>query len=117
IGDQRAHDARRVLGTQGDVLPTAIGEGVHLLGHDIGRVADRALEDLGELEDRRRDLLEPETLGRQARGLADATVPPHLFGQKVMGAADRLKLLGHLKLGWWVAIRRRRTAWSWPSRP
>ena len=65
--DHRAHHAGRVLRPQRDPLAAAILERVHLLGDDVGGLAQRALEHLGELEDRRRDLAIAVALGAIAR--------------------------------------------------
>src|SRR3546814_18403708 len=49
----RARDARRAFGAQGQAVAALVGEGVHLLRHDVGGLAERALDDLRELEDPR----------------------------------------------------------------
>ena len=49
----RAHHGRRVLGPKREAPPLSVGEGVHLLRHDVGRLSHRAHEELGRLEDRR----------------------------------------------------------------
>ena len=86
-----ADDAGGVFRPQRDLLAAAIGEGVHLLGDDIGRLADRPREHLGELEDRRRDLLIAVTLGEPPRRVDDGAMPPLLVGQEILGAAHRLQ--------------------------
>ena len=63
--DQRAHDARRALGPQRQRAALLVGERVHLLGHDVGRLADAAQEQLRRLEDRRADL--PVAVARRRR--------------------------------------------------
>ncbi len=80
------------IGAEAQAVAAAIGEGVHLLRDDVGGLADRPLEHLGELEDRRRHLEIAGAFGGEPRGLGDAAVAPHLVGQKVVGAANRLQL-------------------------
>ena len=50
-----AHGRRRVLWTQRQTAVTAVGEGIHLLVHDIRAVADPTLKELRVLEHRRAD--------------------------------------------------------------
>jgi hypothetical protein len=98
-GDESTRHAGRVLRAQGDAgallvfggLLAAHDEGVHLLGHDVGGVAEGALEHLGELEDRGGHLLEAVALGDRARGLDHPAVTAHGIGQKVVGAPDGLQ--------------------------
>jgi hypothetical protein len=54
-----AHDRRGPLGAQREPATALVLELVHLLAHDVGRLAD-ALEHLEVLEDRRHDEIEPE---------------------------------------------------------
>ncbi len=54
--DHRAHHARGALGTQRHRAVAAVGEGVHLLAHDIGRLPDPACEQRGVLEHRQFDV-------------------------------------------------------------
>ena len=72
-------------------LAALVGEGVHLLGDDVGGIAQRALEDLREFEDRRRHLEIAVALRRRARGLDHAPVAAHVFRQEIMCAANRLQ--------------------------
>ena len=76
VRQHRAHDPGGVLRPQRHLFAAAIGEGVHLLRHDVGVLADRPREDFGELEDRRRDLGKAVKRRRLARGLADPAVAP-----------------------------------------
>ena len=82
-----AHRRGRVLRTQCDAAATAILERIHLLVHDVGAIADAALEELRMLEHRRADLLitvavaEVADLPFHIVPLADAV------GQDVLGAA------------------------------
>src|SRR3546814_12316221 len=65
---------------------------VHLLGDDVGRIAERSREDLGELENRSRDLAEAVPLRDRAGALDDRPESARLLGQKVAGTADRLQV-------------------------
>jgi hypothetical protein len=80
IRENRAHDPGGVFRPQRDLFATAIGEGVHLLGDDIGGLADRPREDFGEFEDRGRDLLIAIALGDAPRGVDDRAMAPLRFG-------------------------------------
>ena len=94
IGDERAADSGGCLGTQRDAFTRAVGEGVHLLRHDVGGLAEGAGEDARILEDRRRPLLEAEAFGDAARGLDDVAVAAEVVSDEIAGAADGLHL-GH----------------------
>jgi hypothetical protein len=87
----RARDAGGVLRPQHDVLPALVGEGVHLLGDDVGRVAEAALEDVDELEDRRDDLREAVERSGGARRLRHLAVAAHVLAENVVRAPDGLK--------------------------
>ena len=65
--DVGAADGRGALGTQRERAPAAVGEGEHLLAHDVGRLADAAGEQLGGLEGGCLDALVAGAL-RAARG-------------------------------------------------
>ncbi|MNC35159.1 hypothetical protein D3C75_836320 [compost metagenome] len=52
----RAHAGGGAFRAQGQRVAVAVVEGVHLLLDDVGDLADRALEQLGELDDRHADL-------------------------------------------------------------
>ena len=54
--DVRAQLGGRRLRTKGERIAPAILEGVHLLLHDVGDLADPAREELRALEDRQTDL-------------------------------------------------------------
>ena len=56
VFDHRAHHAGGALGPQRHRAVAAVGEGVHLLGHHIGGLADAAGEQRGVLEDRQLDV-------------------------------------------------------------
>ena len=86
-----ADHARRTLRAQGDAVSAAVLERIHLLGHDVGGIAQGTREDLRELEDRRRYLGEPVARGNLAGRLLHVAVAQHFPGQDVAGAADRLQ--------------------------
>src|SRR3546814_4056271 len=95
--DVAACDAGRVLGPKRQFVAALVREGVHLLGHDVRSVAQRPAEDLAELEDRRRHLVETVALRPVAGGLHDAAMGAPRPWQKIVRAADRLQSR-HLKL-------------------
>ena len=96
IGEVGARDARGELRAQGERIPAAVLEGIHLLRHHIGRLAQRTREHLGLFEHRH---FHP----------AEAVQPPHALegfdhegeslgigAEDVLGAADGLRcLLAH----------------------
>ena len=75
--------------------PRAVLERVHLLADDVGRLADRAHEQLRVLEDGRLDLAEAGALGQGARLLDDPPAERRLLGQQVVGPARNLKARSH----------------------
>jgi hypothetical protein len=58
--DPRTGHPRRAFRAQRQRAPLAVRERVHLLVHDVRRLADRTDEELGGLEERRADLLSAE---------------------------------------------------------
>ena len=72
-------------------VAAAILEGVHLLRHDVGGLAERAGENARVLEDRRRPFLEAVGRGDPAGGLDDVLMPALLLADQVPRAADRLE--------------------------
>ncbi len=91
VGEHGTDDAGGIFRPQRDLLAAAVGEGVHFLGDDVGRLADGPREHLGKLEDRRRDLLIPVALGDAARRVNDSAMSTLLFRQEILGAAHRLQ--------------------------
>ncbi len=89
VRDEGADDAGGVLRAQRQPVAAPVREGVHLLGDDVGGVAERPREHLGELEDRRRDLAVAVAARRLERPLLDQAEPPTVLGQQVTGAAHR----------------------------
>ncbi len=59
VRENRTHHPGGIFRPQRHLFAAPVGEGVHLLGDDIRGLANRAGEDLGELENRRRDLGKP----------------------------------------------------------
>src|ERR1700758_4358522 len=84
VGDYRANHPGSIFWPQRDFLTAAIVEGVHLLRNDVGVLADRSRENLGELENRRRHFDEAVELGRSPRGLEHPAVPPRHLGKKIL---------------------------------
>jgi len=90
VGDQRATNPCGVLRPQSDAVAAAILEGVHLLRHDIGGIAERAGENAGVLEDRRRPFLGAVERGDPAGGVDDVRVAALIVADQVTGAANGL---------------------------
>ncbi len=88
--DVGPHDGGRGLRAQGDHLPAAVGEGVHLLFDDVRVLADAALEELGPFHDRDPYLTEPEPLEQLLGGALDRLPELHLAGQNVLEASNQL---------------------------
>ena len=72
-------------------LAAAILERVHLLADDVGRLADAAGEQLGELEDRRRHLAIAIETRHVARRVDDMREAPVLVGKKIVRATHGLQ--------------------------
>ena len=75
VGDHRAHDACGRLGPQGDVILALVDEAEHFLLDDVGKIADRALEQLRLLDDGHAEFLVPvagEYLPRDALQICQA---------------------------------------------
>ena len=84
--ERRPNDARGGLRAQRDRAAALVLEGVHLLGDDVGRLADAAREDLGVLEQRRVDRL-VAVAREELLGDARQVLPcPRGRGQHVGGA-------------------------------
>ena len=91
VRDQRAADPRRHLGAERDGIPAPVGEGIHLLHHDVRGIAEAAGEDTGILEDRRRPFLEAIQGAHAPRGLRHGVVAAELLADQVARAADGLQ--------------------------
>ncbi len=70
LGEGARH-RRGVLRAQREALAVLVGEGVHLLADDVGRLAHAADEELGLLHDRRADLGEAVAREHRPRGRFD----------------------------------------------
>ena len=90
-GDEGARDAGGVLRPQRQALAAPILERVHLLGDDVRGLAERAREHLGELEDRRRDLVVAVARRDRAPGLDHPAMAQRGLAHDVVGAAHGTK--------------------------
>ena len=89
--DVGAADGRRALGAQRQRAPALVLERVHLLAHDVGRLADAALEQPGLLELGGDDVA-VAVGGEDARRDGDHGVAPRgLVGQQVVRALGRAR--------------------------
>ena len=114
--DVGAADRRRRLGPQRDRAAAEVVEGEHLLADDVGRLADRALEELGVLEDRGLDAAVAGAGEDGGRGRVDPRSPHGLGRQYVERPLRGLEAAGHRSgessaparrgTGWWRARRR-----------
>ncbi len=95
VRDAGADDARRRFGPQRQRIVATVPERVHLLLDDVGELADRALEELGALEQRQPDLA-IAVLREDFAGRAFEQLPRRrLVGQHVVHAADGLQGFAH----------------------
>jgi len=92
VRDERAADAGGIFWPQGERFSTTVGEGVHLLADDVGRLADAAREQLGELEDRRGHLAVAIEARHVARGVDDMREAPVFVGKEIVRATHGLQL-------------------------
>ena len=99
-GDHGACHGRRVLGPQAELVAAAVLEDVHLLGDDVGGVAQRAGEDFQMLEDGGRDLAIAVAAGKLAAGLGDHPMAAEILAQEVVGAPR------------WAQLRQRPAPWA-----
>ena len=76
-------------------VAAAILEAVHLLGDDIGGLADRAGEDLGRFEDRHLDALEAVEPAHTVERVDDGVEAVGRLAPDVLGASDLLRALAH----------------------
>ncbi len=77
------------LRPQGQASSLAIGEGVHLLLHDVGGLPHAAQEEVGVLEDGGADLTEPIAGENVAEPLLDVLPRRATVGENVLGSAGR----------------------------
>ena len=83
-----ARDGGGRLGAQRERGPVAIGEAVHLFLDDVGRLADRAREELRPLENRQANLAESVDGEHLPRGLLESLPAAALFWEDVPEALD-----------------------------
>ena len=96
VFDRRAHDRRGHLRAEGEVLPVQlVDEAVHLLLDDVGRLADRAAEERGVLEERRADAAVAVAPRPGAHRLLEALPKLGLVREDVVHPPHRLDGLGH----------------------
>ena len=86
----RAADRRGALGAQCERTSGAVFERVHLLLHDVGRLAHAASEELSRLERGRLDALVARGLEDRARLRLEQRAGGGLLGQDVVGAPRSL---------------------------
>ncbi|PAV93305.1 hypothetical protein WR25_10456 [Diploscapter pachys] len=84
---ERARDTCGELGPQGQRIAAAVRKGVHLLRHDVGRLADRAGEDLGRLEHRQVDALEAIQAADAFERLDHGRETALLVAEDILGSA------------------------------
>ena len=89
--DERARDRRRPLGPQRQAASLAIGERVHLLLHDVGRLADGAREERRVLEERSANLLVAEALHDGADDRLEPLPHARVLGKDVVRPLRRLE--------------------------
>ena len=77
----------------------AILERVHFLGDDVGRLADRAREDLGLLDYRHFDALEAEQAAHAIEGRDHRVEAVDLFSDQALRAPDGLRS-AHCRAHW-----------------
>ena len=92
-----AANAGRELGPKRDLLAAAILEGVHLLGDDVGGLADRPGEDRGLLDDRNLDALESEQPAHAIERVDHRVEAVGVFSEQALGPANGLRRIRHLR--------------------
>ena len=90
-------DRRGALGTKRYVAAALVGEGVHLLLDNIGRLTGAVVEERGVLKSRRAELEIAVQVGAPARSPLDKIPVRHVLGQDVLRPAGGLK---HYDLFW-----------------
>ena len=93
VADHRAHDAGGRLGAQRQRVAARILEGEHLLLHDVGELADRALEQRRVLDDRHADFLIAVRGKQLARDAFQPMPAGNVRRQDIVHPARRLDLL------------------------
>ena len=95
FGEIGAADAGGEFGPQRQALAAAILEAVHLLGDDVGRLADRAGEDLGRLEHRHLDPAEAVEPADAVERLHHRLETVGGFAPDILGSPDLLRTFAH----------------------
>src|SRR5688572_1452925 len=93
VADHRAHDAGRRLRAQRQRVAARILEGEHLFLHDVGELADRALEQRRVLDDGHADFLVTVRGKQLARDSLELVPAGNVRGQHVVHPARWLDLL------------------------
>jgi hypothetical protein len=95
VGEVGAGDAGGEFGAQGQAVAAAILERVHLLGDDVGGLADRAGEHLRRFEHRHLDAAEGVEAAHALEGRDHRLEPVRFLAENVLGAADPLRAFAH----------------------
>ncbi|MNE43981.1 hypothetical protein D3C80_1381860 [compost metagenome] len=97
VFEHSAHAGGGAFRAQGQGVAVTIIEGVHLFFDDVGDFTDRALEQLGELDDRRTDLAIAIGIQQAGDGVLEITPQRRLLGQDVVHATNGLQRFAHGK--------------------
>jgi hypothetical protein len=89
--DVGPHQGSRGLGSKGKIPALAVRERVHLLGNNVGFLADASLEEFGHFHERELDLLKPKAPEHPPGTPLDSLPDFHLSGQDVFESFDRRK--------------------------
>ena len=102
-GNKRPRHPRRAFRTKRYAPAFAVIKGIHLLGDDIGGLAQGAAKNVGGFENRRRYFAIAVQAGDGEGRIRDMTVTTVIFGEVIPGAAWRLQV-GHQALTrYWAA--------------
>jgi len=94
VGEEGARKPGSEFGAQRQRFPAAVLERIHLLGDDVGRLAQRAAEHGGLLEHRHFHPAEPVEPAHALEGLDHEGESFRFGAEDVLSAADRLGRLG-----------------------
>ena len=89
-GDKGTRHPRRSFRAKRKASAAFVLKAIHFLGHDVGRLAQGAAENIGRFEDWRRHFLVTVKRRDIACCIPDMAVAALLLGQDVVGAARRL---------------------------
>src|SRR5690348_10813439 len=90
--DEGLHDASGAFGPQGELPSAAVFEDVHLFLHDVGRLAETALEEIEGFEGGRADFAEAEPVETVAGLPFERRETFGIRRQDVLRPAHRLEL-------------------------